>query len=189
MLKYLLTLILYTVFIILIVVIKKHGKPEVKKLIISIVTSIAALVAQFIVEMIIQIIVTVFVSDKSVYISSSLIINALDILIPFIVIYLIGALNGCKVRLGIVLAISLLFVILSFALKYIATVDYWEILVENARPEYLEEAGLTSLIETDEALKEAKSLTSAAMFVNFLPATLYGGCVLFMKEEPKRRRA
>ena len=123
MINFLLAVLVYLSFVILIFVLKINKKADKKTKIRTVVIPVCAFFLQLLIEWIFYMVLFVFGDDKSIYISGSMIINAIEILIPFLTVAIVGWLNGCSKKIGIIALISILFVILSFVMKYIYS-DY-----------------------------------------------------------------
>ncbi len=169
MLNYLLALIIYISFIILIFSLKINRKPGKKSIILTVAIPIISLILQIVFEWILYICIYLFSDVKSFYFTVGIIINIIELLLPFVTVLAIGKINGCKVNLKMVLAFAAVFVLLSFILKLIILNGYW-LMYED---EYLTNAFLNSseldLLTTG---KDLQILQNFLIVINAVPTVL-----------------
>ncbi|MBP5495281.1 MAG: hypothetical protein J6X97_09295 [Lachnospiraceae bacterium] len=136
MLNFLFALIIYVSFIVLIIALKINPKPNKKTIVLTIIIPIISLIVQIVTELILYIAIYIIPDIKSFYFTVGIIINIIELALPFITVLLIGKKNGCKVSLKMVLAIASVFVVLSFILKLIILNGDWQLYAD----EYLTDA-------------------------------------------------
>ncbi len=185
MLNYLFALIIYISFIILIFSLKINRKPGKKPIILTVAIPIISLILQIVFEWILYICIYLFSDVKSFYFTVGIIINIIEICLPFITVLLIGKINGCKVNLKMVLAFAAVFVLLSFILKLIILNGYW-LMYED---EYLTNAFLNSseldLLTTG---KDLQILQNFLIVINAVPTALLEVFTVIKSLEEKNRR-
>lgn len=185
MLNYLFALIIYISFIILIFSLKINRKPGKKPIILTVAIPIISLILQIVFEWILYICIYLFSDVKSFYFTVGIIINIIEICLPFITVLLIGKINGCKVNLKMVLAFAAVFVLLSFILKLIILNGYW-LMYED---EYLTNAFLNSseldLLTTG---KDLQILQNFLIVINAVPTALLEIFTVIKSLEEKNRR-
>ena len=136
MLNYLFALIIYLSFIVLIFALKINPKPNKKSVVLTILLPVISLILQLVSEWILYAAIYIIPDVKSFYFTVGIIINVIDLALPFITVLLIGKINGLKVSLKMVLAIASVFVLLSFILKLIIISGDWQLYED----EYLTDA-------------------------------------------------
>ncbi|MBR5897640.1 MAG: hypothetical protein IKZ39_08520, partial [Lachnospiraceae bacterium] len=97
MLNYLFALIIYVSFIVLIFALKINPKPNKKTIVLTIIIPIISLIVQIVTELILYIAIYIIPDIKSFYFTVGIIINIIELVLPFIPVLLIGKKNGCKV--------------------------------------------------------------------------------------------
>lgn len=169
MFNYLFALIIYISFIILIFSLKINRKPGKKTIILSVMIPVISLILQIVSEWLLYIVIFIFTDIKSVHFTIGLIINIIEICLPFITVLLIGKINGCKVNLKMVLAFAAVFVLLSFILKLIILNGDW-LMYED---EYLTDAILTgSELDLLTTGKDLRILQNFLIVINAVPTVL-----------------
>jgi len=169
MFNYLFALIIYISFIILIFSLKINRKPGKKPIILTVAIPIISLILQIVFEWILYICIYLFSDVKSFYFTVGIIINIIEICLPFITVLLIGKINGCKVNLKMVLAFAAVFVLLSFILKLIILNGDW-LMYED---EYLTDAILTgSELDLLTTGKDLRILQNFLIVINAVPTVL-----------------
>jgi len=136
MLNYLFALIIYLSFIVLIFALKINPKPNKKSVVLTILLPVISLILQLVLEWVLYAAIYIIPDVKSFYFTVGIIINVIDLALPFITVLLIGKINGLKVSLKMVLAIASVFVLLSFILKLIIISGDWQLYED----EYLTDA-------------------------------------------------
>lgn len=136
MLNYLFALIIYLSFVVLIFALKINPKPNKKSIALSILLPVISLILQLVSEWILYAAIYIIPDVKSFYFTVGIIINVINLALPFITVLLIGKINGLKVSLKMVLAIASVFVLLSFILKLIIISGDWQLYED----EYLTDA-------------------------------------------------
>ena len=136
MLNYLFALIIYLSFVVLIFALKINPKPNKKSVVLTILLPVISLILQLVSEWILYAAIYIIPDVKSFYFTVGIIINVIDLALPFITVLLIGKINGLKVSLKMVLAIASVFVLLSFILKLIIISGDWQLYED----EYLTDA-------------------------------------------------
>jgi hypothetical protein len=169
MLNYLFALIIYISFIVLIFALKINSKPGIKTTVLTIVIPVISLIVQLVTEWILYIAIYIIPDVKSFYFTVGIIINIIELVLPFITVLLIGKINGCKVGLKMVLAIASVFVVLSFILKLIIINGDWQLYAD----EYLTDAILNSS-EYDllTAGNDLKILQTFLVVINAVPTAI-----------------
>lgn len=185
MLNYLFVLIIYISFIILIFSLKINRKPGKKPIILTVAIPIISLILQIVFEWILYICIYLFSDVKSFYFTVGIIINIIEICLPFITVLLIGKINGCKVNLKMVLAFAAVFVLLSFILKLIILNGDW-LMYED---EYLTDAFLNgSELDLLTTGKDLQILQNFLIVINAVPTALLEIFTVIKSLEEKNRR-
>lgn len=185
MLNYLFALIIYISFIILIFSLKINRKPSKKPIILTVAIPIISLILQIVFEWILYICIYLFSDVKSFYFTVGIIINIIEICLPFITVLLIGKINGCKVNLKMVLAFAAVFAVLSFILKLIILNGDW-LMYED---EYLTDAILTgSELDLLTTGKDLQILQNFLIVINAVPTVLLEIFTVIKSLEEKNRR-
>ncbi len=185
MLNYLFALIIYISFIILIFSLKINRKPGKKPIILTVAIPIISLILQIVFEWILYICIYLFSDVKSFYFTVGIIINIIEICLPFITVLLIGKINGCKVNLKMVLAFAAVFAVLSFILKLIILNGDW-LMYED---EYLTDAILTgSELDLLTTGKDLQILQNFLIVINAVPTVLLEIFTVIKSLEEKNRR-
>lgn len=185
MFNYLFALIIYISFIILIFSLKINRKPGKKTIILSVMIPVISLILQIVSEWLLYIVIFVFTDIKSVHFTIGLIINIIEICLPFITVLLIGKINGCKVNLKMVLAFAAVFVLLSFILKLIILNGDW-LMYED---EYLTDAILTgSELDLLTTGKDLRILQNFLIVINAVPTALLEIFTVIKSIEEKNRK-
>ena len=185
MLNYLFALIIYISFIILIFSLKINRKPGKKPIILTVAIPIIFLILQIVFEWILYICIYLFSDVKSFYFTVGIIINIIEICLPFITVLLIGKINGCKVNLKMVLAFAAVFAVLSFILKLIILNGDW-LMYED---EYLTDAILTgSELDLLTTGKDLQILQNFLIVINAVPTVLLEIFTVIKSLEEKNRR-
>ncbi|MBQ2184415.1 MAG: hypothetical protein II399_07225, partial [Lachnospiraceae bacterium] len=126
-----------------------------------------------------------FSDVKSFYFTVGIIINIIEICLPFITVLLIGKINGCKVNLKMVLAFAAVFVLLSFILKLIILNGDW-LMYED---EYLTDAILNgSELDLLTTGKDLQILQNFLIVINAVPTVLLEIFTVIKSLEEKNRR-
>ena len=169
MLNYLFALIIYISFIVLIFALKLNPKPNKKTIVLTIVIPVISLILQIVSEWILYIAIYLFSDIKSIYFTVGIIINIIELALPFITVFIIGRINGLKVTLKPVLAFAVIFVVLSFILKMIILNGDW-IVYEG---EYLTDAFENgSELDLLTAGKDLQILQNFLIVINVIPTVL-----------------
>ena len=185
MLNYLFALIIYISFIILIFSLKINRKPGKKPIILTVAIPIISLILQIVFEWILYICIYLFSDVKSFYFTVGIIINIIEICLPFLTVLLIGEINGCKVNLKMVLAFAAVFAVLSFILKLIILNGDW-LMYED---EYLTDAILTgSELDLLTTGKDLQILQNFLIVINAVPTVLLEIFTVIKSLEEKNRR-
>lgn len=185
MFNYLFALIIYISFIILIFSLKINRKPGKKTIILSVMIPVISLILQIVSEWLLYIVIFIFTDIKSVHFTIGLIINIIEICLPFITVLLIGKINGCKVNLKMVLAFATVFVLLSFILKLIILNGDW-LMYED---EYLTDAILTgSELDLLTTGKDLRILQNFLIVINAVPTALLEIFTVIKSLEEKNRK-
>ena len=185
MFNYLFALIIYISFIILIFSLKINRKPGKKTIILSAMLPVISLILQIVSEWLLYIVIFIFTDIKSVHFTIGLIINIIEICLPFITVLLIGKINGCKVNLKMVLAFAAVFVLLSFILKLIILNGDW-LMYED---EYLSDAILTgSELDLLTTGKDLRILQNFLIVINAVPTALLEIFTVIKSLEEKNRK-
>ena len=169
MLNFLFALIIYVSFIVLIFALKINPKPNKKTVALTIIIPIISLIVQLVTEWILYIAIYIIPDIKSFYFTVGIIINIIELALPFITVLLIGKKNGCKVNLKMVLAIAAVFVVLSFILKLIILSGDWQLYAD----EYLTDAILNgSEYDLLTAGDDLKILQTFLAVINAVPTAI-----------------
>ena len=169
MLNFLFALIIYVSFIVLIFALKINPKPNKKTIALTIIIPIVSLIVQLVTEWILYIAIYIIPDIKSFYFTVGIIINIIELALPFITVLLIGKKNGCKVNLKMVLAIAAVFVVLSFILKLIILSGDWQLYAD----EYLTDAILNgSEYDLLTAGDDLKILQTFLAVINAVPTAI-----------------
>ena len=185
MLNYLFALIIYISFIILIFSLKINRKPGKKPIILTVAIPIISLILQIVFEWILYICIYLFSDVKSFYFTVGIIINIIEICLPFITVLLIGKINGCKVNLKMVLAFAAVFAVLSFILKLIILNGDW-LMYED---EYLTDAILNgSELDLLTTGKDLQILQNFLIVINAVPTVLLEIFTVINSLEEKNRK-
>lgn len=185
MFNYLFALIIYISFIILIFSLKINRKPGKKSIILTVAIPIISLILQIVFEWILYICIYLFSDVKSFYFTVGIIINIIELLLPFVTVLAIGKKNGCKVNLKMVLAFAAVFVLLSFILKLIILNGDW-LMYED---EYLTDAILTgSELDLLTTGKDLRILQNFLIVINAVPTALLEIFTVIKSIEEKNRK-
>ena len=185
MLNYLFALIIYISFIILIFSLKINRKPGKKPIILTVAIPIISLILQIVFEWILYICIYLFSDVKSFYFTVGIIINIIELLLPFVTVLAVGKINGCKVNLKMVLAFAAVFVLLSFILKLIILNGDW-LMYED---EYLTDAILTgSELDLLTTGKDLRILQNFLIVINAVPTALLEIFTVIKSIEEKNRK-
>ena len=185
MLNYLFALIIYISFIILIFSLKINRKPGKKTIILSAMLPVISLILQIVSEWLLYIVIFIFTDIKSVHFTIGIIINIIELLLPFVTVLAIGKINGCKVNLKMVLAFAAVFAVLSFILKLIILNGDW-LMYED---EYLTDAILTgSELDLLTTGKDLQILQNFLIVINAVPTVLLEIFTVIKSLEEKNRR-
>ena len=185
MLNYLFALIIYISFIILIFSLKINRKPGKKTIILSAMLPVISLILQIVSEWLLYIVIFIFTDIKSVHFTIGIIINIIELLLPFVTVLAIGKINGCKVNLKMVLAFAAVFAVLSFILKLIILNGDW-LMYED---EYLTDAILTgSELDLLTTGKDLQILQNFLIVINAVPTILLEIFTVIKSLEEKNRR-
>lgn len=169
MLNYLFALIIYVSLVILIFALKINPKPNKKTIVLTIVIPLISLILQVVSEWILYICIYLFADIKSFYFTIGIIINIIELVLPFITVLIIGKLNGCKVTLQLVLAFAAIFVVLSFILKLIILSGDWQVYED----EYLTDAILNgSELDLLTTGKDLQILQNFLIVINIIPTVI-----------------
>ena len=185
MLNFLFALIIYISFIVLIFALKINPKPNKKTIILTIVIPVVSLIVQLVTEWILYIAIYIIPDIKSFYFTVGIIINIIELVLPFITVLLIGKKNGCKVNLKMVLAIAAVFVVLSFILKLIILSSDWQLYAD----EYLTDAILNgSEYDLLTAGDDLKILQTFLASINAIPTAILEIFTIINSLEVKNRK-
>ena len=185
MLNYLFALIIYISFIILIFSLKINRKPGKKTIILSAMLPVISLILQIVSEWLLYIVIFIFTDIKSVHFTIGIIINIIELLLPFVTVLAIGKINGCKVNLKMVLAFAAVFAVLSFILKLIILNGDW-LMYED---EYLTDAILNgSELDLLTTGKDLQILQNFLIVINAVPTVLLEIFTVIKSLEEKNRR-
>ena len=169
MLNYLFALIIYVSFIILIFALKINPKPNKKTIVLTILIPLISLILQVVSEWILYICIYLFADIKSFYFTIGIIINIIELVLPFITVLIISKVNGCKVTLQLVLAFAAIFVVLSFILKLIILSGDWQVYED----EYLTDAILNgSELDLLTTGKDLQILQNFLIVINIIPTVI-----------------
>ncbi|MBP5530078.1 MAG: hypothetical protein J6X80_08515 [Lachnospiraceae bacterium] len=185
MLNYLFALIIYISFIILIFSLKITKKPGKKTIILTIVLPIISLILQIVSEWILYICIYLFSDVKSFYFTVGIIINIIELLLPFATVFAIGKINGCKVNLKMVLAFASIFAVLSFILKLIIMSGDWQIYSDEHFTDLIENGSELDLLATGNDLK---ILQNFLIVINAVPSVILEIFTVIKSLEEKNRR-
>lgn len=185
MLNYLFALIIYISFIILIFSLKINRKPGKKTIILSAMLPVIFLILQIVSEWLLYIVIFIFTDIKSVHFTIGIIINIIELLLPFVTVLAIGKINGCKVNLKMVLAFAAVFAVLSFILKLIILNGDW-LMYED---EYLTDSILNgSELDLLTTGKDLHILQNFLIVINAVPTVLLEIFTVIKSLEEKNRR-
>ncbi|MBO4702280.1 MAG: hypothetical protein J5625_06440 [Lachnospiraceae bacterium] len=185
MLNYLFALIIYISFIVLIFALKLNPKPGKKVLAFTIIIPLASLILQLVSEWILYIAIYLFSDIKSFYFTIGIIINIIELTLPFITVLIIGKTNGLKVNLKLVLAFATIFVVLSFILKLIILNGDWQLYAD----EYLTDAILNgSEYDLLTAGDDLKILQTFLVVINAVPTAILEIFTVINSLEAKKSR-
>lgn len=171
MINFIFVLLIYLSFAILIFALKINKNSTGKKKVLTIVIPTAAFFLQLIIEWIIYMILFVFGDSKSTYISWSMIINAIELFIPFLTVFVMGSINGCTKKIGIISLIVLIFAVLSFIMKYIYSDALFKTL-EDLNGLLLEDPESLSYMDSLTNENELEGFQRIILVLNALPALL-----------------
>ena len=171
MINFIFVLIIYLSFAILIFALKINKNATRKKKVQTIVIPVASFFLQLIIEWIIYMILFVFGDSKSTYISGSMIINAIELLIPFLTVFVMGCINGCTKKIGIISLIALIFVVLSFIMKYIYADELFK-MSEDINNLMLEDSASMSYMDALTSENEVEGFYKIIMILNAIPAVM-----------------
>ena len=184
MLNYLFALIIYVSFIVLIFALKINPKPNKKTIALTIIIPIISLIVQLVTEWVLYIAIYVIPDIKSFYFTVGIIINIIELVLPFITVLLIGKKNDCKVNLKMVLAIAAVFVVLSFILKLIIINGNWQLYAD----EYLTDAILNgSEYDLLTAGNDLLILQNFLVVINAVPTVILEVFTIINSLEAKNR--
>ena len=169
MLNYLFALIIYVSFIILIFALKINPKPNKKTIVLTIVIPLISLILQIVSEWILYICIYLFADIKSFYFTIGIIINIIELTLPFITVLIIGKINGLKVNLKLVLAFATIFVVLSFILKLIILNGDWLVYEDEYLTDAIENSSELDLLT---AGKDLQILQNFLIVINAVPTVL-----------------
>ncbi|SDJ68419.1 hypothetical protein SAMN04487760_11153 [Lachnospiraceae bacterium G41] len=169
MLNYLFALIIYVSFIILIFALKINPKPNKKTIVLTIVIPLISLILQIVSEWILYICIYIFADIKSFYFTIGIIINIIELALPFITVLFIGKINGCKVTLQLVLAFAAIFVVLSFILKLIILSGDWQVYEDEYLTDSILNGSELDLLTTG---KDLKILQNFLIVINIIPTVI-----------------
>ena len=169
MLNYLFALIIYVSFIILIFALKINPKPNKKTIVLTIVIPLISLILQIVSEWILYICIYIFADIKSFYFTIGIIINIIELALPFITVLIIGKINGCKVTLQLVLAFAAIFVVLSFILKLIILSGDWQVYEDEYLTDSILNGSELDLLTTG---KDLKILQNFLIVINIIPTVI-----------------
>ena len=169
MLNYLFAIIIYISFIVLIFAFKINRKPNKKTVILTVVIPVISLILQLILEWILYVAIYLFPDIKSFYFTVGIIINIIELLLPFITVLIIGKINGCKVNLKMVLAIASVFVVLSFILKLLILNGDWQVYESEYLADAIENGSELDLLT---AGNDLKILQNFLVVINAVPTAI-----------------
>lgn len=169
MLNYLLALIIYISFIVLIFALKFNPKPGKKGIAFTIIIPVVSLILQLVSEWILYIAIYLFSDIKSFYFTIGIIINIIELTLPFITVLIIGKINGLKVNLKLVLAFATIFVVLSFILKLIILNGDWLVYEDEYLTDAIENSSELDLLT---AGKDLQILQNFLIVINAIPTVL-----------------
>ncbi len=169
MLNYLLALIIYISFIVLIFALKLNPKPGKKGIAFTIIIPVVSLILQLVSEWILYIAIYLFSDIKSFYFTIGIIINIIELTLPFITVLIIGKINGLKVNLKLVLAFATIFVVLSFILKLIILNGDWLVYEDEYLTDAIENSSELDLLT---AGKDLQILQNFLIVINAVPTML-----------------
>ncbi len=182
MINYLLVLLVYISFIALIFALKINKKATKKTKTLTIVIPIVSLAVQVIIEFVFYMFLYIFGDNNNIYLTGTMIINAIEILFPFLTVYIVGLKNGGEKKIGIISAIAVLFVILSFIMKYIY-IDANIKLAEKIKS--IDELTMLDAIAETDRLDDFYKIIIA---LNIVPAVLLEVFLLVKFAEKNKRR-
>lgn len=186
MLNFLFALIIYVSFIVLIFALKINPKPNKKTIALTIIIPIISLIVQLVTEWILYIAIYIIPDIKSFYFTVGIIINIIELALPFITVLLIVKKNGCKVNLKMVLAIAAVFVVLSFILKLIILSGDWQLYAD----EYLTDAILNgSEYDPLTAGDDLKILQTFLAVINAVPTAILEILTIIKSIESKNQKS
>ena len=120
-------------------------------------------------QIILYICIYLFADIKSFYFTIGIIINIIELVLPFITVLIISKVNGCKVTLQLVLAFAAIFVVLSFILKLIILSGDWQVYED----EYLTDAILNgSELDLLTTGKDLQILQNFLIVINIIPTVI-----------------
>ena len=169
MLNYLFALIIYISFIVLIFALKLNPKPGKKGIAFTIIIPVVSLILQLVSEWILYIAIYLFSDIKSFYFTIGIIINIIELTLPFITVLIIGKINGLKVNLKLVLAFATIFVVLSFILKLIILNGDWLVYEDEYLTDAIENSSELDLLT---AGKDLQILQNFLIVINAVPTVL-----------------
>ena len=169
MLNYLFALIIYVSLVILIFALKINPKPNKKTIVLTIVIPLISLILQIVSEWILYICIYLFADIKSFYFTIGIIINIIELALPFITVLIIGKINGCKVTLQLVLAFAAIFVVLSFILKLIILSGDWQVYEDEYLTDSILNGSELDLLTTG---KDLKILQNFLIVINIIPTVI-----------------
>ena len=169
MLNYLFALIIYISFIVLLFALKLNPKPNKKTIVLTIVIPVISLILQIVSEWILYIAIYLFSDIKSIYFTVGIIINIIELALPFITVFIIGRINGLKVTLKPVLAFAVIFVVLSFILKMIILNGDWIVYEGEYLTDAIENGSELDLLT---AGKDLQILQNFLIVINVIPTVL-----------------
>ena len=182
MINYLLVLLVYISFIVLIFTLKINKKATKKTKTLTIVIPVVSLAVQVIIEFVFYMFLYIFGDNNNIYLTGAMIINAFEILFPFLTVYVIALINGGTKKIGIISAIAVLFVLLSFIMKYIYI---------DANMKLAEQIKSLDEIAMMDAILEADKLDNFYKIIialNIVPALLLEVFYLVRFAEKNKRR-
>ena len=169
MLNYLFALIIYVSLVILIFALKINPKPNKKTIVLTILIPLISLILQVVSEWILYICIYLFADIKSFYFTIGIIINIIELVLPFITVFIIGKLNGCKVTLQLVLAFAAIFVVLSFILKLIILSGDWQVYEDDYLTDAILNGSELDLLTTG---KDLQILQNFLIVINIIPTVI-----------------
>ena len=184
MFKFILNIIIYTVFFVLIIVFKINPAPSKKTVSLSIAVPFFSVILQIVSEWIIYMFLYLFGDIKSFYFATEFIIDLLEIFVPFFTVLAMARLNGCKTKIGMAFGISVLFIVLSVCLKLIILNGDWNIYSADSIENIMENATLPEALDEG---KEIAVMEKVLMFINIIPSAVLEGYLIVMSQKEKTK--